>query len=105
MQTLTKIFEKNFSNFHRRNSVMDRKDSWIRRDHMRFYPAGMPGSGAGKGGGAGGSVRESGGRLGEYGAAQEELYFFNKQKEQLEKIKKKAKLDKASELSQKQEDK
>ncbi|CAG4976169.1 unnamed protein product [Colias eurytheme] len=60
--------------------------------HVNFCsPSGSPGRGAGKGGGAGGSVRESGGGLGEYGAAQEELYFFNKQKEQIEKMKKKLK--------------
>ncbi|CAF4840214.1 unnamed protein product [Pieris macdunnoughi] len=53
-------------------------------------PSGL-GRGAGKGGGAGGSVRESGGGLGEYGAAQEEFFFYNKQKEQLEKLKQKLK--------------
>lgn len=66
-------------------------------------PAGTPGSGAGRGGGAGGSVRESGGGLGQYGAAQEEQFFFNKQREQLEKLKKKLKEGKAGELSQKEE--
>uniref|UniRef100_A0A2A4J3Y7 Uncharacterized protein n=1 Tax=Heliothis virescens TaxID=7102 RepID=A0A2A4J3Y7_HELVI len=52
-------------------------------------PAGVPGSGVGKGGGAGGTVRESGGGLGRYGAAQEEGYFHLKQKEQIEKLKEK----------------
>uniref|UniRef100_A0A2H1V170 SFRICE_027913 n=1 Tax=Spodoptera frugiperda TaxID=7108 RepID=A0A2H1V170_SPOFR len=54
-------------------------------------PAGIPGSGAGKGGGAGGSVRESGGGLGRYGAAQEEGYFHQQQREQIEKLKEKLK--------------
>ncbi|CAH2087926.1 unnamed protein product [Euphydryas editha] len=66
-------------------------------------PTGTPGSGAGRGGGAGGSVRESGGGLGQFGAAQEEQFFFNKQREQLEKLKKKLKEGKAGELSQKGE--
>ncbi|KAM3965953.1 testis-specific ATPase inhibitor-like protein [Aphomia sociella] len=62
------------------------------RVHRRDYTIpGTPGSGAGKGGGAGGTVRESGGGLGQFGAAQEEGYFFNKQREQLEKIKRKMK--------------
>lgn len=52
-------------------------------------PTGIPGSGAGRGGGAGGSVRESGGGLGQFGAAQEEQFFFNKQREQLKALKKK----------------
>lgn len=54
-------------------------------------PSGSLGRGAGRGGGAGGTVRESGGGLGQYGAAQEEMFFHNKQKEQLEKIKQKLK--------------
>ncbi|CAH0663902.1 unnamed protein product [Spodoptera exigua] len=54
-------------------------------------PAGIPGSGAGKGGGAGGAVRESGGGLGKYGAAQEEGYFHQQQREQIEKLKEKLK--------------
>lgn len=64
-------------------------------------PSGIPGSGAGKGGGSGGSVRESGGGLGKYGAAQEDSYFYDKQKEQLEKIRKKLKLN--PEISQKED--
>ncbi|CAH2264921.1 jg5724 [Pararge aegeria aegeria] len=66
-------------------------------------PTGVPGSGAGKGGGAGGSVRESGGGLGQFGAAQEEQFFFNKQREQLEKIKKKLKDAKSGDLTRKEE--
>ncbi|XP_059061115.1 ATPase inhibitor mai-1, mitochondrial-like [Achroia grisella] len=72
----------------------------------RYYTIpGTPGSGAGKGGGSGGAVRESGGGLGQYGAAQEEGYFFNKQRKQLEKIKKKLKKETQStnEVSQKEE--
>lgn len=65
-------------------------------------PAGTPGAGAGKGGGGGGSVRESGGGLGKYGAAQEEGYFYGKQKEQLEKIKQRIQDEK--ELSQKKDE-
>ncbi|XP_075982292.1 ATPase inhibitor mai-2, mitochondrial-like [Anticarsia gemmatalis] len=53
--------------------------------------SGVPGSGAGKGGGAGGSVRESGGGLGRFGAAQEEGYFQSKEREQLQKLKKELK--------------
>lgn len=59
------------------------------------------GHGAGKGGGAGGTVRESGGALGEYGAAQEEHYFYNKQKEQLQALQKKMKEQKAEDPSKK----
>ncbi|KAL0853183.1 hypothetical protein ABMA27_012940 [Loxostege sticticalis] len=58
----------------------------------RGYVVPGPGSGAGRGGGAGGTVRESGGALGEYGAAKEEEFFYHKKREQLEKIK--AKLNK-----------
>ena len=50
---------------------------------------GTPGSGAGKGGGSGGSIREAGGGLGRLGAALEEGYFHQKQKEQLKEIKNK----------------
>lgn len=45
------------------------------------------GSGAGRGGGSGGSIREAGGSLGKFGAANEESYFHKKQREQLENIK------------------
>nr|XP_053616134.1 ATPase inhibitor mai-1, mitochondrial-like [Plodia interpunctella] len=55
-----------------------------------------PGSGAGKGGGAGGSVKESGGGLGRYAAAQEEGFFYNKQKEQIEKMKQKLKSEEST---------
>ncbi|CAB3232130.1 unnamed protein product [Arctia plantaginis] len=54
-------------------------------------PAGMPGSGVGKGGGGGGSIREAGGGLGRFGSAQEEAYFQIKQREELNKIKKQLK--------------
>lgn len=47
----------------------------------------QPGSGAGKGGGAGGSVREAGGGLGKYGAANEEQFFHNKSKDEIEQLK------------------
>ncbi|KAJ0172633.1 hypothetical protein K1T71_011772 [Dendrolimus kikuchii] len=69
---------------------------------MLMCPVGTPGSGAGKGGGAGGSVRESGAGLGKFGTAQEEGYFYNKQKEELEKIKQKLK-DKEGQMSQEED--
>lgn len=49
------------------------------------------GSGAGRDGGPGGSIRESGGSLGRYGVANEDGYFYSKQKEQLQKLKEKLK--------------
>ncbi|KAJ8720952.1 hypothetical protein PYW08_006417 [Mythimna loreyi] len=52
-------------------------------------PSGAPGAGAGKGGGSGGSIREAGGGLGRLGAALEEGYFHQHNKEQLKQIKKK----------------
>ncbi|CAK1542592.1 unnamed protein product [Leptosia nina] len=67
-------------------------------------PSDLLGRGAGKGGGAGGSVRESGGGLGAYGAAQEEMFFHNKQKEQIEELKKKLK-NEGKAIEQKKEDK
>lgn len=73
------------------------------RNKSYTNPTGIPGSGAGKGGGAGGSIRESGGSLGQYGTAQEEQFFFNKQREQLEKLKKKLKESKVGDLTQKKE--
>ncbi|XP_073992057.1 ATPase inhibitor mai-2, mitochondrial-like [Rhodnius prolixus] len=45
------------------------------------------GEGAGKGGGAGGAIRSAGGAFGKREAAQEEEYFYKKQKEQLNKLK------------------
>lgn len=54
----------------------------------RNYPA-EPGSGAGKGGGAGGAVKEAGGGLGKYGAANEEQFFHNKSKDEIDQLKKK----------------
>lgn len=47
---------------------------------------GERGSGAGKGGGGGGSIREAGGSFGKMEAAHEDQYFYNQQKEQLQKI-------------------
>ncbi|CAG9571850.1 unnamed protein product [Danaus chrysippus] len=69
----------------------DRRASISLQVRYKSYsnPTGNPGCGAGRGGGAGGSVRESGGGLGQFGAAQEEQFFFNKQREQLKAIKKK----------------
>uniref|UniRef100_A0A8D9BK63 ATP synthase F1 subunit epsilon n=1 Tax=Cacopsylla melanoneura TaxID=428564 RepID=A0A8D9BK63_9HEMI len=52
-----------------------------------LYSGGERGSGAGKGGGAGGTIRESGGKMGEMGAAKEDEYFYKKQKEQLASLK------------------
>ncbi|CAH0719157.1 unnamed protein product, partial [Brenthis ino] len=73
------------------------------RNKSYTNPTGTPGSGAGKGGGGGGSIRESGGSLGQYGTAQEEQFFFNKQRELLEKIKKKLKEGKIGDVKQKEE--
>lgn len=73
------------------------------RNKSYTNPTGIPGSGAGKGGGGGGSIRESGGGLGQYGTAQEEQFFFNKQREQLEKIKKKLKEGKIGDMTQKED--
>ncbi|CAH2055762.1 unnamed protein product, partial [Iphiclides podalirius] len=73
---------------------------------IQCYPSGLPGSGVGKGGGGGGggAVRESGGGLGQFGAAQEEGYFFKKQLEQLKKIKKKLDSGESLKISQKEKD-
>ncbi|XP_030388003.1 ATPase inhibitor A, mitochondrial [Scaptodrosophila lebanonensis] len=71
----------------------------IRRSAARLYPSGLQlakmsssqvgdlGSGAGKGGGGGGSIRAAGGAFGKLEAAREEEYFYNKQREQLERLK------------------
>ncbi|CAK9824356.1 ATPase inhibitor mai-2, mitochondrial, partial [Anthophora retusa] len=48
---------------------------------------GEPGSGAGKGGGGGGSIREAGGSFGKMEAAHEDQYFYNLQKQQVQKLK------------------
>lgn len=48
---------------------------------------GERGSGAGKGGGGGGSIREAGGSFGKMEAAHEDQYFYNLQKQQLQKLK------------------
>lgn len=63
-----------------------------------------PGSGAGKGGGAGGSVREAGGGLGKYGAANEEQFFHNKSKDEIEQLKIKKKGQEKSEGPVKKEE-
>lgn len=68
----------------------------------RSYPA-DPGSGAGKGGGAGGSVREAGGSLGKYGAANEEKFFHDKTKEEIERLKIKKKHEKSETTEKKKE--
>ncbi|XP_012284572.1 ATPase inhibitor mai-2, mitochondrial [Orussus abietinus] len=47
---------------------------------------GERGSGAGKGGGGGGTIRDAGGSFGKMEAAHEDQYFYNQQKEQLEKL-------------------
>jgi Mitochondrial ATPase inhibitor, IATP. len=48
-----------------------------------MYSAGERGSGAGRGGGAGGAIRESGGKMGEMGAAKEEEYFYKKVRDRI----------------------
>lgn len=68
----------------------------------RNYPA-DPGSGAGKGGGAGGSVREAGGGLGKYGAANEEKFFYNKTKDEIERLKMKKEQEKREGPKKKEE--
>ncbi|XP_028156835.1 uncharacterized protein LOC114350298 [Ostrinia furnacalis] len=81
-----------------RNSILSKKKSglgWMAVPTRGYTIPSTPGSGAGKGGGAGGSVRESGGALGQYGAAHEEEFFYNKQREQLEKMKTKLKKEEA----------
>ncbi|KAF3707301.1 ATPase inhibitor, mitochondrial Inhibitor of F(1)F(o)-ATPase [Channa argus] len=45
---------------------------------------GEPGKGAGKGGGGGGSVKEAGGALGKRAVTEEERYFRQRQKENIE---------------------
>ncbi|CAL7937751.1 unnamed protein product [Xylocopa violacea] len=49
--------------------------------------SGERGSGAGKGGGGGGSIREAGGSFGKMEAAHEDQYFYNLQKQQIQKLK------------------
>ncbi|KPJ13448.1 hypothetical protein RR48_07028 [Papilio machaon] len=70
---------------------------------LRRYTTGS-GSGAVKGEGAGRAVTETGGTFGQYGAIQEDSYFYKKQKEQLKQIKKKLDKTESSQLSQKKED-
>lgn len=103
--------------FYKKKNLVLRK-SPLREDHLvqelpksgtveqiRTYCAPVgPGSGAGRGGGAGGSIRESGGSLGQYGAANEEEYFYSKQREQLKKLKDKQRKEPKEEgLGQKQD--
>ncbi|XP_050462982.1 uncharacterized protein LOC126857522 isoform X2 [Cataglyphis hispanica] len=52
--------------------------------HVRM--SGERGSGAGKGGGGGGAIRDAGGSFGKMEAAHEDQYFYNLQKEQLQKM-------------------
>ncbi|XP_029669054.1 ATPase inhibitor mai-2, mitochondrial-like [Formica exsecta] len=52
--------------------------------HIRM--SGERGSGAGKGGGSGGAIRDAGGSFGKMEAAHEDQYFYNLQKEQLQKM-------------------
>lgn len=87
-QTWTMLKEFQLSLMYGPNSYYNSRVLWDIPVRRYTIPAGIPGSGAGKGGGGGGSVRESGGGLGKYGAAQEEGYFHHKQREQLQKIKK-----------------
>ncbi|KPI98178.1 hypothetical protein RR46_09394 [Papilio xuthus] len=72
--------------------------------NLRSYTT-SSGSGAMKGESAGRAVTETAGTFGEYGAIQEDSYFYKKQKEQLKQIKKKLEQSEASQLSQKKEDK
>ncbi|XP_033209150.1 ATPase inhibitor mai-2, mitochondrial-like isoform X2 [Belonocnema kinseyi] len=53
-------------------------------NHVRM--SGEPGSGSGKGGGGGGAIREAGGSFGKMEAAREDQFFYNQQKEQLQKL-------------------
>ncbi|XP_011567891.3 ATPase inhibitor mai-1, mitochondrial [Plutella xylostella] len=55
-------------------------------DQQRRWSSGHQGQGGGKGS-SGGTIREGGGSLGQFGAAQEEGYFHNKKQEQLKKMK------------------
>ncbi|XP_011311328.1 ATPase inhibitor mai-2, mitochondrial-like isoform X1 [Fopius arisanus] len=48
--------------------------------------SGEAGSGAGRGGGGGGAIRSAGGSFGKMEAAHEDQYFYNQQKEQLQKL-------------------
>lgn len=62
---------------------------YFQKKHYGADSLGNLGSGAGKGGGGGGTVREAGGSLGKRAAEKEEKYFHNKNREQLEDLKKK----------------
>ncbi|CAH0397126.1 unnamed protein product [Chilo suppressalis] len=87
------------------NQTSSSQGSGVHTVLRRDYTLPPVGTGAGRGGGAGGSVRESGGALGQYGAAQEEEYFFNKRKEQLAKLKSKMKQEGKSPDIKRKEDK
>ncbi|XP_070153275.1 uncharacterized protein [Polyergus mexicanus] len=52
--------------------------------HVRM--SGERGSGAGKGGGSGGAIRDAGGSFGKMEAAHEDQFFYNLQKQQLQKM-------------------
>ncbi|XP_042362573.1 ATPase inhibitor A, mitochondrial-like [Plectropomus leopardus] len=55
---------------------------------MASEQLGELGKGAGKGGGGGGSIREAGGPFGKREVAEEERYFRQKEKEQMEALRK-----------------
>ncbi|KOX73114.1 ATPase inhibitor mai-2, mitochondrial [Melipona quadrifasciata] len=55
--------------------------------YSQIRMVGERGAGAGKGGGGGGAIREAGGSFGKMEAAHEDQYFYNLQKEQLQKLK------------------
>lgn len=83
------------ANLQRQAAINELKTSEIKRQLMEdqasdYYSqvrmAGERGSGAGKGGGGGGTIREAGGSFGKMEAAHEDQYFYNLQKEQLQKM-------------------
>ncbi|KAK9505151.1 hypothetical protein O3M35_009268 [Rhynocoris fuscipes] len=62
--------------------------NWVfKESRCSMSQLGDLGDGAGKGGGSGGAIRSAGGAFGKREAAQEEEYFYKKQKEQLAKLK------------------
>ncbi|XP_024869568.1 uncharacterized protein LOC112453188 [Temnothorax curvispinosus] len=62
--------------------MQDQVDEYY--SHVRM--AGERGSGAGKGGGSGGAIRDAGGSFGKMEAAHEDQYFYNLQKQQIQKM-------------------
>ncbi|XP_077257943.1 uncharacterized protein LOC143895041 [Temnothorax americanus] len=62
--------------------MQDQVDEYY--SHVRM--AGERGSGAGKGGGSGGAIRDAGGSFGKMEAAHEDQYFYNMQKQQIQKM-------------------